>query len=110
MRGSPGTGNEGSGSLEIGWRDARLLLTGDAEGEGLGRALDEGWLRGPLRLLSFPHHGSDTPLAGELLRLLRPAEVWISAAAEPAIGPELDRRRLPWRWTGRDGSLALFLP
>ena len=110
VRGSPSTGNEGSGSLEIGWRGARLLLTGDAEGEGLGRALDEGWMRGPVRLLSFPHHGSDTPLAGELLRRLRPAEVWISAAAEPAIGPELDRRRLPWRWTGRDGSLALFLP
>ena len=110
IRGMGGRGNEGSRSLEIAWRGERILLTGDAEAEGLARALEEGWMRGPVRLLAFPHHGSQTPNLGELLGRLRPAEVWISAASAPPVGPELERRRLTWRWTGRDGPLALLLP
>ena len=110
IRGQPEGGNEGSRFLEIALGDQRVLLTGDAEADGLRKALTEGWLEGPLRLLVFPHHGSETPLLGSLLHALQPEEVWVSSAREPPIARELARRRLPLRWTGRDRDLALFLP
>jgi beta-lactamase superfamily II metal-dependent hydrolase len=85
-----------------------VLLSGDAEGRGLGALL--GLVRAPLRLLLAPHHGSETPLLGALLAAARPAEVWISTGQAPPILPELERRALAARWTGRDGPVALFLP
>jgi beta-lactamase superfamily II metal-dependent hydrolase len=108
-------GNEGSRTLSIELDRTRVLLFGDAEAEGLGALLDSDWLPGrdaptrvvPVRLLLFPHHGSDTPWLGELLRRTQPREVWISAPSEPAVAAELDRRRLDWSWTGRDGPLRL---
>ena len=106
VRGAAGfavSGNEGSRSLELRWRDDTILLSGDAEERGLERALDEGWLAGPVRLLLFPHHGSDTAWCGRLLDLTRPDEVWISASERPPVAAELERRALPWRWTARDG-------
>ena len=103
-------GNEGSGTLEIRWRDQLLILSGDAEGEGLATMLDEGWLRGSARLLLYPHHGSETPFLGPLLGRLTPAEVWISSGTPPAVAAELDRRGVAWRGTARDGALSLTLP
>jgi len=106
LRPVAGPGNEGSRALELRWRGARLLLTGDAEEQGLAGLAQEA---GPLRLLLAPHHGSDGPALGPFLARERPAEIWISAAGVPAIARELERRRLAWRWTGRDGPLALEL-
>jgi len=99
-------GNEGSRALEVRWRGSRLLLTGDAEERGLAE-LDLG--EGPLRLLLAPHHGSDGPALGPFLTRHPPEELWISSAGPPAAARELERRRLRWRWTGRDGPLALEL-
>ncbi len=110
VRGRPVDGNEGSRMLELGWRGERLLLTGDAEGPGLEAALAENWLPGPLRLLVAPHHGSDFAALGAALDRWKPEEIWISASSRPAIAEELERRRCRWRWTGRDGPLALRLP
>jgi len=45
-----------------------------------------------------------------LLERTPPREVWVSASEPPAIGPELERRGIPWRWTGAEGPLALRLP
>jgi beta-lactamase superfamily II metal-dependent hydrolase len=105
LRGQDAQGNEGSRALLVTWRGERLLLLGDAEEEGLaGLALEPG----PLRLLLAPHHGADAPALRPLLER-PPALVWISASERPAIAAELDRRRLPWQWTGRDGPLALRL-
>jgi beta-lactamase superfamily II metal-dependent hydrolase len=83
-----------------------LLLCGDAEAEGLSRMLRLLPPQGPLDLLLLPHHGSDSPWLVPLLQRCRPREVWISAAARPAVAAELDRRGATWRWTGRDGVLT----
>jgi len=107
IRGRLGAGNEGSRALLVAWRGERLLLLGDAEEEGLeGLELPPG----PLRLLLAPHHGSDAPGLGPLLERTPPREVWVSASEPPAIAPELERRGIPWRWTGAEGPLALRLP
>jgi len=107
LRGSTGEDNEGSRSLLVRWRGERLLLTGDAEGPGLELPQLE---KGPLRLLLAPHHGSEASGLGRLLDRCPPGEVWISASRPPPIAAELDRRRIPWLWTARDGPLALRLP
>ena len=110
IRGVCAGGNEGSRSLELTWKGERILLAGDAEERGLLAALQEGSLRGPARLALMPHHGSESPFLWAFLARLDPREVWISAAEVPPIAAELERRGLLWRWTGRDGSLALRLP
>lgn len=109
VRGSPEAGNEGSRMLELRLGEARVILAGDAEGEGLRKALEAGWVRGPARLLLFPHHGSDSPWTGRLLELARPGEVWISAAGPAAVEGELARRGIPCRSTARHGPLASLL-
>jgi hypothetical protein len=117
VRGGRGSGNEGSRSLVLALRPRRsaasagerVVLSGDAEGEGLGRSLADGTLRGPSRLLLLPHHGSDTPLLGALLERLDPELVWASAEREPPIAGELARRGLPLATTARDGWLRLRL-
>lgn len=109
LRGLAEAGNEGSRALLVRLGGARALLLGDAEEDGLRAMLDAGGLDGPLALLLAPHHGSATPWLHELLERTRPREVWISASRPPAIAAELDRRGIPWRWTGRDGPLALEL-
>jgi competence protein ComEC len=106
LRGSGQTGNEGSRALLVTWRGSRLLLLGDAEGAGLdGLSIEPG----PLRLLLAPHHGADAPGLGALLSRHPPGEVWVSSSSRPAISPELERRGIPWRWTGGEGPLSLRL-
>jgi len=104
-RGLDQPGNEGSRSLVIHYQSKRVVLSGDAEGDGLDLMLQRGALDGPTELLLAPHHGSDSPWLGALLERLSPSEVWVSAGAPPAIGPELDRRGLNWRGTYTDGPL-----
>ena len=107
LRSADGKGNESSVALELRWRGQRVLLLGDAEQEGLdGLELASG----PVRLLLAPHHGSEARGLGALLERCPPDEVWVSTAERPAIADELERRGIPWRWTGRDGPLALGLP
>jgi len=101
-------GNEGSASLELEGLGRRVLLTGDAEQDGLERQPDLGRLCGPLDVLLFPHHGSETRLLAELLAATAPREVWISASGPAAVEAELERRGLPWRRTGHDGPLELL--
>ncbi|MFN0009581.1 MAG: ComEC/Rec2 family competence protein, partial [Planctomycetota bacterium] len=103
-------GNEGSLVLEVLWREARIVLCGDADEEGLAIWLRQRPPRGPARLLLLPHHGSDTEHLGRLLARVRPSEVWISATGTPALQPELERRGLAWKSTSIHGSLELELP
>ena len=110
VRGGEFAGNEGSRAMEVSWEGRRLLLTGDAEGEGLAAQLRAGLLGGPLDLLLLPHHGSETPYLGRLLAATRPALVWVSASSRPPLAAELERRGQPWAGTHRDGPLTLFLP
>ncbi|MBM3978373.1 MAG: hypothetical protein FJ299_15470, partial [Planctomycetes bacterium] len=108
LRGRPDEGNEGSRSLLLRAGADWVLLCGDAEAEGLD-ALLELPLPSELRLLLWPHHGSDTDRLARLLARCRPREVWISAAREPAVARELSRRGVPWRSTHRDGPLRAEL-
>ena len=109
LRGWEGPGNEGSRAVLLEAEGERALLLGDAEGPGLFALLASGRLAGPVRLLLAPHHGSLTPWFHDLLESSRPSEVWVSASEEPPVGAELERRRIPWKWTGRDGPLCLEL-
>jgi beta-lactamase superfamily II metal-dependent hydrolase len=108
-RGSEEPGNEGSIALEVAWRGQRAVLCGDAEEDGLAAWLRGRPERGPARVLLLPHHGSDTEHLARLLAAVRPAEAWISASGAPVLGPELDRRGLPWRATGVHGPLRIDL-
>lgn len=110
LRGRAGEDNQGSRSLLVRWGAERLLLSGDADDTGLAHKLRAGWLDGPLRLLLIPHHGSESRFLFPLLERAAPREVWISASGDPPVVPELVRRGLAWRSTGRDGPLELRLP
>jgi len=105
-RGLSKPGNEGSRTLVIEYQSKRVVLSGDAEGDGLDLMLHHGDLAGPTDLLLAPHHGSDSPWLAHLLGALSPDEIWVSAGATPAIGPELDRRRLSWHSTAANGPLS----
>ena len=107
-RGLEAEGNEGSRSLRVRVRDEQALLCGDAEEDGL-----RAWIRsspgGPVRLVLWPHHGSEMELIEPFVRAIRPAEVWISASGEPPVHAELTRRAIVTRCTARDGPLHLRL-
>lgn len=109
-RGIDAPGNEGSRSLHLVWGPDEVVLTGDAEAEGLRAWLDLRATDRPLRLLLAPHHGSEVERLGLLLDATRPAEVWVSGPARPPIADELDRRGITWKSTGRDGPLQIALP
>jgi competence protein ComEC len=102
-------GNEGSRTLLVRCGGETLLLCGDAEGAGLSSLLEAGVLDGRCRLLLLPHHGSDTPLLGRLMRAASPSEVWVSCSGPPPVARELDRRGVRWRSTA-EGPLALTVP
>ncbi|MCY2960813.1 MAG: ComEC/Rec2 family competence protein [Planctomycetota bacterium] len=108
-RGVDALGNEGSRLLHVDWFGEHVVLSGDAEAEGLRAWLAAVPRAGPVRLFLAPHHGSEIERLGLLLDALRPREVWISGPARPPIAGELDRRGIPWRSTGTDGPLRLEL-
>jgi competence protein ComEC len=110
IRGSTAPGNEGSRSLLLAWEGRVLLLSGDAEGEGLGPLLELEASSAPLELLLAPHHGSHTALLGAMLDTLRPRGVWVSGSGPPPIAAELERRGIAWRSTELDGPLSLEWP
>jgi competence protein ComEC len=101
--------NEGSRTARLAWAGEEIVLCGDAEADGLRAWLAMQSARPAIRLLLSPHHGSDSELLGPLLAATRPAEVWVSGPVEIPIRAELDRRRLSWRWTARDGPLHVGL-
>ena len=103
-------GNEGSRVLEVCWKGESVLLFGDSEAEGLAAWLRARTTETPVRVLLFPHHGSDTEHLAALVDAIRPAEVWISASGEPEVLRELARRRIPTRVTAIDGPLSLEIP
>ncbi len=107
LSGSAEPGNEGSRALAIEFGDRRLLLFGDSEGAGLSNLLEADLLRGPVDLLLFPHHGSESLWLSSLLERTTPEQIWISSATEPAVADELDRRALPWSSTYSSGSLSV---
>ncbi len=106
----PVEGNEGSRVLEVRWKGEALVLFGDSEAEGLAAWLRARTQETPVRMLLFPHHGSDTEHLAALVDSVRPREVWISASGEPEVLRELARRRIPTRVTSLDGPLSLELP
>ncbi len=110
LRGSEAEGNEGSRSLWMAMGGAGVLLSGDAEAEGLAGLLEHWRPPEPVRMLLLPHHGSHTPWLGALLEATRPAEVWITCAGPPGLAGELGRRELSWRATSVDGPLSLRIP
>ncbi|HEV8111595.1 MAG TPA: ComEC/Rec2 family competence protein [Planctomycetota bacterium] len=103
-------GNEGSRCLEVRWRDSRIVLCGDAEAEGLATWLASDPGPTPVRLLLFPHHGSETQQLGPLVAALAPAEIWISTSGTASVSRELARRGIQVRSTAVEGPLALELP
>jgi competence protein ComEC len=109
-RGLDVEGNEGSRTLEVAWGGRRIVLCGDAESEGLAAWLSARPRRSSVRMLLFPHHGSDTDRIAALLAALQPEEVWISASGTPAVSSELRRRRIRCRITSEEGPLRLELP
>ena len=106
--------NEGSAVFDLRWRPpagraSRVVLCGDAEGQGLRAILDGGgenpWLEpGPVDLLLLPHHGSRTRHLSRLLDRLQPALAVVSGET-PEYAAELARRGVPLHVTGRDGPL-----
>ena len=100
------SGNEGSRTLVVTYQSKRVVLSGDAEGDGLDLMLHQGELRGATELLLLPHHGSDSPWIDSLLELLQPKEIWVSCGSEPQLKAELDRRRLSWQSTHSSGPLT----
>lgn len=106
LRGLAEEGNEGSRSLLVEVRGTALLLCGDAVDAGWPQVLRERLAAAPGGLLLAPHHGSQGPRLGGLLDAAAPSQVWVSAAATPGIAAELDRRRIPWKLTAREGPLA----
>lgn len=114
VRGDRDESNEGSRTLvaQLGAGEGapRVALHGDAVEGGLWRQLELGALRGPVRVLLWPHHGDASVWSAELVESSRPEEVWVSGSARPEIARELERRGIPWRWTGRDGPLRRVFP
>ncbi len=105
-RGLDEHGNEGSRALAVRCGEARVLLFGDAEDAGLRRLLETGVADGRWDVLLQPHHGSDMRWIGALFEAARPARVWVSAAEDPQVARELDRRGLAWLCTSRAGPLT----
>jgi beta-lactamase superfamily II metal-dependent hydrolase len=105
-RGSLERGNEGSRNLELTWNGARVLLCGDATGDGFARLVDERVTRGPFDLVLLPHHGRHGVGTQRLLDELAPREVWLSSETPAPILSELERRGVPWRGTFATGPLG----
>ena len=94
----------------------RVLLTGDLERAGEIALVESGRdLRADL--LKLGHHGSRTSSSDRFLDAVRPE---LAVASAPARGrlafphatvlARLERRGIPWAWTGRDGAVLVALP
>lgn len=119
VRGGPFEGNEGSSMLDLRWTGPepkpigyRVVLSGDAEGQGLAAMLrGDGsgpWLEpGPVDALLLPHHGSSSRHLGWLLDHLSPGEVWISSSGAPGAETlkECARRGIVVRVTAEGGPI-----
>lgn len=113
LRGGAFPGNEGSLTLDVRWRGARVVLSGDAEGHGLAAMLrglpgrPPAMEAGPVDALLLPHHGSSSRHLGWLLDRLRPAEVWVSASeVAPVLARECQRRGIRLRATASGGPFT----
>lgn len=109
LRGGRLPGNEGSRALLVEAPGlGRVLLTGDAEAEGLAAMLKSTELArgGPLAVLLLPHHGSESAHFAELLSTTRPEHLWISASDASQLAPELARRGLSPGTTSSAGPLT----
>lgn len=106
MRGSATPGNEGSRSLFVSAEGTGILLSGDAEAEGLEGLLDAWEAQSPVDVLLWPHHGSFTPHLEPLLARLAPREAWISKGGTAQLEAELARRGVSTRTTERHGELV----
>lgn len=105
-RGGPFPGNEGSRSLLVESGGQRLLLSGDAEAEGL-RALLEFWPPNRhVETLLMPHHGSDTSELEAALQRWQPEHLWISKSGTAQLEPEIQRRDLNFSTTSATGPLT----
>ncbi|MBL8859401.1 MAG: ComEC/Rec2 family competence protein [Planctomycetes bacterium] len=102
--------NEGSYSLLVRAGGEQALLCGDAEKRGLDLWLARYAPPGPLDVVLWPHHGSDSDRLDALVRTLRPREAWISAGGRPPALAELERRAIVTWCTARDGWLQRCLP
>lgn len=75
--------NDYSLTLDIAFRDVRILCTGDLEETGESR-LER--LCGPYDMLKVGHHGSKTSTSPEFLRRVRPVNAVISAGRDNRYG------------------------
>ena len=105
-RGLAESGNEGSRTLVVRYKSKRVVLSGDAEQDGLDLMLHRGELAGKADLLLLPHHGSDSPWISSLLESLQPEHVWVSCGSDSQLKEELDRRGLSWKSTHSSGPLT----
>jgi competence protein ComEC len=98
-RGWPGSVNDASIVLEVGWAGRRILLTGDIEHAGERALVAGGGLRAA-DVLKVAHHGSRTSSTPAFVRAARPAVAVVSVGAENRYGhpaPEVETR---WRGAG----------
>ncbi len=106
LRGGPWAGNEGSRSLLLLVHGMPVLLSGDAEEQGLAALLRGGMLKHSGGALLAPHHGSDAGYLGELLDVMEPSLVWVSTSTRPDLALELNRRGISWESTATQGPLS----
>jgi competence protein ComEC len=109
----PDDPNDVSVVLLVRWREATLLLTGDAPAE-VERALLDGMP--PLALLKLGHHGSRTSTALELLEAASPAMAVVSVGEGNSFGHPhgevtgwLEERGIRLLRTDRDGDVRIRL-
>lgn len=113
--GGAGSKNDRSLVLRVAADGTRVLLPGDLERAG-ERALLAGGADVESEVLKLPHHGSRTSTSAELLAAVRPRLAVASAACggrfgmpHPEVVARLEAARVDWRWTGRDGAVAVPL-
>lgn len=75
--------NDYSLTLDVSFRNVRILCTGDLEEAGEGRL---GKLCGPYDVLKVGHHGSRTSTSPDFLRQVRPVNAFISAGRDNRYG------------------------
>jgi competence protein ComEC len=105
--------NDDSIVLELRWRDASVLLTGDI-GREVERALAATIPPARLRVMKMPHHGSLTSSSADFVRAMRPTVAVVSAGRANHFGhpvPEvLERYRAVGAEifrTDRDGAITV---